>query len=430
MCESDARQIADARWLSGALRWASPMLLEDAHALVIGISKYQYMASLPPTQDAQDVAAVLRDPAFCAYPPERVHLLVDEQATREAIFARLAELAAATSEDSRVFVYFSGHGGVAAGPPPTYLLVPFDCRPKQRDLAISGEVLGTWLRKIKAAKMTIVLDCCHAAGLLEADLPLPSRPMASEAVGALARGRGRVVLAASREDSAATVVPHQRNSLFTEHLLRGLRGEAVGVGGVIRICDIYTFVQEHVAAYDRTQLTILKAEVEENYPVALLRGGRMEAWTLPPPPDNAAYDAFVTYCHDDDHDRIWTRQILVPLLERRGLRVCLEHRDFGLGIPRLRETERAIATSRYTVAVLTPAYLASKFDDYQGVVAAHAAITAAAPRFIPVLRRPCEIGLRDAWTSLVDVCRDGEAEAALERLAMMLRQPPTPRLST
>jgi len=38
------------------------MVFEDAHALVIGISRYLHLPVLHPTQDAQDIAAVLQKP--------------------------------------------------------------------------------------------------------------------------------------------------------------------------------------------------------------------------------------------------------------------------------------------------------------------------------------------------------------------------------
>ena len=85
-------------------------MLEDAHALVIGISRYLHAPELRTTQDAQDVAAVLGDPACCGYPPAAVRVLLDGDATRAAILAALDALAHDTREASTVFLYYSGHG--------------------------------------------------------------------------------------------------------------------------------------------------------------------------------------------------------------------------------------------------------------------------------------------------------------------------------
>jgi hypothetical protein len=61
------------------------MILEDAHALAIGISRYHHVAPLPEVKDAQDVAAVLAAPVHGAYLAAHVTLLVDGAATRTAI---------------------------------------------------------------------------------------------------------------------------------------------------------------------------------------------------------------------------------------------------------------------------------------------------------------------------------------------------------
>jgi len=408
------------------------MVLEDAHALVIGISRYQHVAQLRTTQDAADVAAVLRDPACCGYPPAAVQALLEEDATRAAILAALDALARDTREASTVFIYYSGHGGQAAGNPAPgagshiHYVVPVDGSAGSRDeldrTAISSAELSARLHAIPAGRLTLVLDCCRAADLADARL--------AEAIAPLAQGRGRAVLAASRATGSAYQLPGRRDSVLTGWLLDGLRGAAPGVGGLIRICDLFHYVQQHVAAEPVAQHPVFKAELEENYPIAQLRGGATAATTiaLPAPPDDAAYDAFVSYCHDDPDDRAWVTDTLVPTLEGLGLKLCLENRDFRLGASRVEETDRAVLRSRYTISVFTPAYLAGAFETYDAVLATHVAIETRAPRLIPLLRRRCELALHQRITEALDVSRDAEVPAALQRLAIALRQPPRSRL--
>jgi hypothetical protein len=114
----------------------------------------------------------------------------------------------------------------------------------------------------------------------------------------------------------------------------------------------------------------------------------------------------------------------------RGLKLCLEDRDFALGAARLDEIDRAVTQSRYTVAVFTPAYLAAAVDSYEAVIAAYSAVESRTPRFIPLIRRPCRLALHARMTEALDVSRDAEAPAMLQRLAMALRQAPRPRLAT
>ncbi len=403
------------------------MPLEDAHALVIGISRYQHVGSIPETQDGLDISAALQDPDCCGYPPETVHRLLDEAATRAAILEAFDALARATRPESTVFIYFSGHGARAPGADggDRYYLIPTDAVGGSRDAlertAISNVELSARLRAIPASRLTLVLDCCRSADM--------AVPQLARAVAPLAQGRGRVVLAASRATDSAFALANQRNSTLTGHLLNGLRGAAPGVAGVIRVCDLFHYVQQRVADEVMKQYPVFRAELEENYPIAQLRGGAPEALAVPAPPDEFAYDAFVSYCRDDDDDRTWVMTVVVPYLEHLGLRLCLEHRDFRLGASRLDELERAVTTSRYTLAIFSPAYLGGAFETYQSLLAAHVSIETRAPRFVPLLRQPCPLVLHARMAEALDVSRDAEVPAALQHLAVSLRQPPRPRLA-
>ncbi len=412
------------------------MSLQDAHALTIGISQYRHITSLPATQDALDVANVLRDHSLGGYPEGNVRSLLDGDATKTAILTELERLASCTTDRSIVFVYFSGHGGRAGGAGgETCYLMPVDGRDGSRevlaDTAISGAELSARLRQISSAKLTVVLDCCRASGLAEPkdigpDALVPE--LSGAALAPLAQGRGRAVLAASRSDGYAYVVPGARNGVFTGHLLDGLRGAAGGAGGVIRVCDLFHYVQQRIVTEHGMQRPVFKAELEENYPVALYRGGTAAPVIVPPPVDGYAYDVFLSYRHSDREDRHFVGNVVAPLLEKLGLRVCLEHRDFRLGTPRIAEMERAVVTSRYTVGVFTPSYLEGPFEELQTELARFQATETRSPRFIPLLRRDCLLRLGVRMTALLDVTDDTEVDTALQRLAVQLREPPRPRL--
>ena len=420
---------------------SSAALLPDAHALVIGISRYRQVPPLPRTWDAEDVAAALVDPQLCAYPPAQVRTVLEEEATHARLIDELGALARRTTAASTVLVYFSGHGGALPAPASECFLMPVDaCADSQDALeasTISGAELSGLLRQIPAARLTVILDCCRASGLAEPQEPLaqPATPATSAvvaeapwsagALAALARGRGRVVMAASRRDGYSYVLPGRRNGLFTEVLLEGLRGAAPGIGGVIRVCDLYHYLQQQVVQRHRAQRPVFKAELEENYPLALHRGGAAPPWTLPPAPDALPYDAFVSYCQRDPQDEAWVHQVLVPGLEALGARLCLEHRDLRLGRNRIKELERAVTSSRYTLCVLTPSYLAGAFETLCAELAQFHGVESGSTRFLPLLRRPCRPPMAARMLQLLDVSADGEAplRATLARLAVALREP-------
>lgn len=82
-------------------------------------------------------------------------------------------------------------------------------------------------------------------------------------------------------------------------------------------------------------------------PALTVAAPRPEANKLP-------YDVFVSYCPTDQE---WVRLELVPRLESAALKVCLDERDFVLGVPVLNNLESAVKSSRYTLLVLTQAWL-------------------------------------------------------------------------
>lgn len=398
----------------------------NAHALVIGVSQYRHIRPLPQAADAEDLAGILRDPAACGYDPARVVLLQDAAATRAAILGGLDHLAEHADAASTVVLYFSGHGGRPTGRDESYLM-PCDGRggsPDELDAtAISGKLLGEKLAALRAERLTVVLDCCHAAGLAHprdiADTPVLSE-LDDSALGALSRGRGRVVIAASRSDGAAYIVAGARHGLFTEHLLAGLRGAAGGSDGYVRVLDLYHHVQRSVVARDPSQRPVLKTELEDNYPIAMFPAHARAGLTAVAPPASFAYDVLVVHA-PDDRDRAWARS-LIHLLEDRGIRVGTEERDAEVGGHRVIELDRLVSTSRYTMPILTPRFSAGRFQHLQTIMAEHLGVEDGIARLIPIVREPCEarLGLR----SLVhlDMIRDENVVPNLERLVRTLRK--------
>jgi hypothetical protein len=136
------------------------------------------------------------------------------------------------------------------------------------------------------------------------------------------------------------------------------------------------------------------------------------------------YDAFISYRHQEP-DKTWVRQFSVPALETAGLRVCVDHRDFQLGLPLVTEMARAVEQSRTTVAVLTPAYLEGRFTEPENVLAEHVGLEERAVRLIYVVREPCEPPLRMRARLRLDLTTDEEIADGVPRLIEALREPAT-----
>lgn len=138
--------------------------------------------------------------------------------------------------------------------------------------------------------------------------------------------------------------------------------------------------------------------------------------------DDFSYDLFVSY-RQQEPDKSWVRKVLVPGLEQRGLRVLIDYRDFRLGPPLVELMAEAVEQTRYTLAVLTPAYLASNFTNLENVLAEHLGLEKSQNRLVVVLREPCQprLGLRARlWLDMTD---DEELDAGLTRLSRDLKEP-------
>jgi hypothetical protein len=272
----------------------------------------------------------------------------------------------------------------------------------------------------------VVLDCCHSAGI--------GQPKGGQRAGIklglsescyerLMAGRGRVIFASCRDNERSYVRSGERNSIFTRHLLTGLAGAVPGPDGLIRVFDLFHYLQPRVTADEPKQHPVFKCEVEENFPVALHSGGKGTASPSESPRDSCEYDVFLSY-RDQEPDMTWTRTALAVKLKEQGLRVCIDHECFRLAAWIVTEIERAVENSRYTVAVLSPAYLQSNFAELENVLAEHLGLEESQHRLIAVMRAPCtpRLGIRARmWLDMTD---DAEFEANVARLVHELRLPP------
>lgn len=407
---------------------------ENVHALVIGIANYRAINPLPTTvlTDARAIHSVLIDPSLCDYPTDNVALLLDGAATQDALRQAFTALSAKTNADSTALIYVSSHGarledGAYAG---QYLL-PVDARYISSEslarTAISGAEFSASLRAIPARKLVVILDCCHAGGIGEPKdaSSAPKIGLSERYLDTLKGGRGRVIMASSRSSELSWILPGASNSLFTSHLLAGLKGGANGAGGVIRIFDLFDYVQPRVVADKPNQHPIFKAEIEENFPVALYLGGQKQAVASSPTHDAYEYDVFISYSGSRE-DRTWVRDQLLPLLERHNLRIAVDFRA-PLGVPKIIFSEQAAQKSRYTLLVLTEDYLHSGLAEFENLVAQYLGIEQSEYRLIPVLARPCtpRLGLR--MLPILDMSDRDEMQWNIDRLLEQLMQPPQPR---
>jgi hypothetical protein len=116
--------------------------------------------------------------------------------------------------------------------------------------------------------------------------------------------------------------------------------------------------------------------------------------------------------------------VLIPRLEAQAFRVCVDYRDFRLGAAIVQEIARAVEESRYTVAILSPVYLASNFTELENVLAEHLGLENGQRRLIAIMREPCTPRLGVRHRLWLDMTEDSKFDLNFAQLAAALREAP------
>ena len=252
---------------------------EFGKALVIGVGQYDELSELgqTPCNDASDIAELLVNPKYCGYVDSNVEVLVEKKATKVAIVGALQKLASEATPRDTVVVYFSGHGAQKLSGPNegTYLCPPGYKRDYPRETGLEAYEFTQLLQAIPAERILVIIDACHAG---DAVTPKGEEELTKWAFGGprlekLAQGKGRVIIAASAGDEISMILGEYRNSLFTHFLLKGLKGAVDDQSdGLIRVLDLFSYLAKEVPKI-RPQHPVLKTHTQNNFPVALRKGG-------------------------------------------------------------------------------------------------------------------------------------------------------------
>jgi uncharacterized caspase-like protein len=190
-------------------------------ALVIGVERYE---SLPAADFAErDARAVRAHLLALGYPERNVILLLGAQATKTGIEKYLESwLPRNVKDDSKVFVYFSGHGAPDPESQQAYL-VPWDGDAKFLDTTgYPLKRLYEKLNALKAQQVLVAMDSCFSGAGGRSVLAKGTRPLVSRIdTGASDLGKVVVLAAAGPEEVTGTAAG-QGHGLFTYYLLKGL----------------------------------------------------------------------------------------------------------------------------------------------------------------------------------------------------------------
>jgi hypothetical protein len=219
---------------------------ETSRALIVGIDNYKNASPLSyAVNDASEVRDVLVNEL--EFPTENVVYLAEAEATRQNILRSFLKF---TSDDigldERIFVFFAGHGHTRTGiRGEVGYLVAYDSDVNDFSTYIRWDDLTRNADLVRAKHMLFVMDACYGGLALIRGLHAGSARFLRDMMVRYSRQ----VLTAGKADElvADSGGPLPNHSIFTGHLIEGMRGKAATAEGVITASGLMAYVYQKVA---------------------------------------------------------------------------------------------------------------------------------------------------------------------------------------
>jgi len=219
--------------------------IRDKWALIVGISNFKdssinlhYCA-----KDAKDFYDFLVTEKNFA--PDHVQMLTDSTATRANILSLLGNkwLPRVAEPDDLVVIYFSSHGSPSSlDVGGVNYLVAHDT--DINDLYVTGIAMQDLSRIIKERvhcdRVMVLLDACHSGVAAPSSKGLARS--ANVNVDTIVQGTGQLVLSSSSPDQRSWESKRYQGSVFTKHLIEGLRKN----GKMTKLGDAFTYLNDEV----------------------------------------------------------------------------------------------------------------------------------------------------------------------------------------
>lgn len=219
----------------------------NSRALIIGINQYK---NAPPlsyaVSDAEEIRNVLI--GEFSFPEENITYLIDEDATKKAISKAFSRYMATDIDlDDRIIVFFAGHGRTLSGiRGEVGCLVPYDGDIDDYSTFIRWDEFTRNSELIRAKHMLFIMDACYSGLALNRSL----HPGSARFLKDMMLRYSRQVLTAGKADEVVSDSggPLPNHSVFTGHLIEGLRGKATVENGIITANGLMAYVYGKVAS--------------------------------------------------------------------------------------------------------------------------------------------------------------------------------------
>jgi hypothetical protein len=207
-------------------------------------------------------------------PPENVFLLLNEQATLQALRSTLGtKVKNKAGADDMVIIYFAGHGAAERdmmspdGDGLEKYLLPYEANPN--DLyasALPMREVAYILHRIRSERLVFVADACYsgASGGRTVSVTGMRANLSDRFLERLAGGKGKVIITASSANEVSVEKEELGHGVFTYYLMLGLRGPAdTDADGLVTVDEAYRYVSAKVPeATGQEQHPVKKGSVE------------------------------------------------------------------------------------------------------------------------------------------------------------------------
>ncbi|QLE59368.1 caspase family protein [Nostoc sp. TCL26-01] len=231
--------------------------------LLVGVNQYQD-ERLPALRysavDCQGLAAALND-ATQRFPEKAAwvhHDFVSQLPTLAIIRDSLHQVVKAAQPEDTILFYFSGHGMLEANSQQAILCLADTQTDDLLNTGLGLQELLQCLGNSQAETQLVWLDACHSGSLTftgarshltRSSLPNPTPQMVELLHQRAKQSKGFYALLSCDSHQQSWEFPELGHGVFTYYLMRGLRGEAADIQGLIDADGLYRYVYHQTRQY-------------------------------------------------------------------------------------------------------------------------------------------------------------------------------------